>query len=66
MALPWPKILNIVPPSKLEDASDLGVPLPPRKMQSPQIGPHMHGIRTDEEYDQFVESNKGKTVWILL
>ena len=37
---------------------------PPRKppSASPLIGPHMAGIRTDEEYDGFVKENKGQTV----
>ncbi|GAX85168.1 hypothetical protein CEUSTIGMA_g12586.t1 [Chlamydomonas eustigma] len=61
MALPLPNTRNVLPPSDLEYASVLGVPLPPRKTQSHQIGPQMHGIRTDEEYDTFVDSNKGKT-----
>lgn len=37
---------------------------PPRKPPpaASQIGPHMAGIRTDEEYDGFIKDNKGQTV----
>lgn len=27
-----------------------------------QIGPHMHGLRTDEEFNEFMTNNKAKPV----
>jgi len=65
----WPSGKPFSPPSSVEMAGADWTQPPRKPPPSPstslsQIGPHMAGIRTDEEYDGFVKGSgsKGRTV----
>ncbi len=61
MAIPFPEG-PFNPPSGVEKASPETWPPPQAKKPPKQVAPHMQGLRTDDEFDDFIKSNKGRTV----
>ena len=61
--LSWPPNKPFSPPQEVEPAPP-GWKQPPLKAppSSTMIGPHMQGLRTDEEFDTFIAENKSRTV----
>ncbi len=59
--LAWPSDKPFTAPDRVDAAGEAWL-RPPMKLQPTQIAPHMAGLRTDEEYDDFMKENKGQTV----
>lgn len=58
LALEWPPNKPFVEPTQVQQAGDAWKQ-PAAKLQPPQIAPHMHGLRTDDEFDDFMKGTKG-------